>query len=414
MRNFNRIIFSSILLMVLLVLSANIGLYILSDREEIGREYRVEINRLANQILEEGMESIDISACRYVTLIVPYTGDGTAFTESKSDYVIKEIGQRYYRFEYRSSTGHIFKSVMIFVNIVMAIVFAVIMGVMIYIKYKIIKPFYVLRELPYELSKGNLTAPVKENKNKFFGKFVWGMDLLRENLEQQKKRELEIQREKKTLVLSMSHDVKTPLSAINLYAKALSKGLYKEEQKKKQIADNICLKVDEIEKYISEIVKAQNEDFLELPVCKGEFYLSQVLNKVQEFYSDKLEYIKIDFRIEPYADCIINGDAERSIEVIQNIMENAIKYGDGRTIALHVDYEEDNCLLTVRNSGNSLSETEIPHIFESFWRGSNAEGIGGSGLGLYICRELMLKMNGEIFAEITQGDMSITVVFELA
>ena len=105
---------------------------------------------------------------------------------------------------------------------------------------------------------------------------------------------------------------------------------------------------------------------------------------------------------------------ERSIEVIQNIMENAIKYGDGRQIVICVGFEEENCLVTVKNSGNRLSETELPHIFESFWRGSNTQNTGGSGLGLYICRELMQKMNGEIFAEILDETMCITLVFELA
>lgn len=53
----------------------------------------------------------------------------------------------------------------------------------------------------------------------------------------------------------------------------------------------------------------------------------------------------------------------------------------------------------------------MPHIFESFWRGTNAENEKGSGLGLYICRELMRKMNGEIFAEIKDGYMGVTAVF---
>ena len=75
--------------------------------------------------------------------------------------------------------------------------------------------------------------------------------------------------------------------------------------------------------------------------------------------------------------------------------------------------EEDGCILVaVRNSGNNLPETELPHIFDSFWRGSNAESNKGSGLGLYICRQLMHKMNGEIFAEIKGKDMVVTVVFQ--
>lgn len=414
MKSFNRLFLYIVMLMITVFLAANISLYMVNGGKKGRKEYRIEINRLANQILENGMESIDITACRYVTDVVPYTGDESFFIECDRDYVIKKIANQLYRFEYSPSIHPVVRSAIILMNIAMGGSVIIITGIMVYIKYKIIKPFYILREIPFELSKGNLIIPVKENKNRFFGRFVWGMDLLRENLEQQKKRELKIQKDKKTLVLSISHDVKTPLSAINLYAKALSKDLYKDERKQKEIAEQISLKVEEIEKFISEITKAENEDFLDLPVCINEFYLSGVLSSVREFYSDKLAYLKIDFQIEEYTDCIINGDMERSVEVIQNIMENAIKYGDGKSISIYVEYEEDNCLVTVRNSGNSLSGTEVPHIFESFWRGANADNVEGSGLGLYICRELMLKMNGEIFAEIKENYMCVTVVFELA
>lgn len=414
MKGFNRVFFICILLMFMVFLSVNFGLYILYNKPESGREYRVEINRVAGQISKSGLESVNWSLYSYVTAVVPYTGDDSFFTECESDYVIKKIADVYYRFEYRSSVKSMGKTEILFTDVAILAVFAAVIGILLYIKYKIIKPFYNLREIPYELSKGNLTIPVKENKNRFFGRFIWGIDLLREKLEHQKKRELEMQKEKKTLVLSILHDIKTPLSVINLYAKAFSKGLYDDEEKKKQIAENICIKVNEIEKFVNEIVKAENEDFLDLPVSVEEIYLSQVLNQIQEFYLDKLTFLKVDFRIESYSDCIIYGDAERSIEVIQNIIENAIKYGDGRRIIVKVDFEEENCLVTVTNSGNSLSKTEVPHIFESFFRGSNAEGVGGSGLGLYISKELMHKMNGEIFAEIIDGEMNITLVFELA
>ena len=106
--------------------------------------------------------------------------------------------------------------------------------------------FYHLRELPYELSKGNLNTPLKESKSRYFGRFIWGMDLLRERLEVQKQEELRLQKENKTLLLSIMHDIKTPLSAIKLYAKALSKNLY-EGDRQIEIAENINDRADDIE-----------------------------------------------------------------------------------------------------------------------------------------------------------------------
>ena len=110
----------------------------------------------------------------------------------------------------------------------------------------------------------------------------------------------------------------------------------------------------------------------------------------------------------------MSGDIDRSVEVIQNIMENAVKYGDGKKISLEFSEEDDCVLITVVNSGSSLSDTELPHIFDSFWRAANAANTSGSGLGLYICRQIMRKMNGEIFAEIHGDKMSVTAVFPKA
>lgn len=77
-----------------------------------------------------------------------------------------------------------------------------------------------------ELAKGNLSVPIKAEKSKFLGRFLWGMDMLRETLEGNKEKELALQKEKKTLILSLTHDIRTPLSAIRLYAKALAEEIY--------------------------------------------------------------------------------------------------------------------------------------------------------------------------------------------
>ncbi|MBE6848481.1 MAG: HAMP domain-containing histidine kinase [Ruminococcus sp.] len=403
MKAFNRI--SALVIMVILAVFIGANAWLLTDHGDSGRPYRVEISRLVREM--ENGRTPDLSACAYVSAVTEY---GEGFYNSDSDYVIHEIGGELYRFDYCTG-GDDRTGLIVTVNSILGIMAATILVVMLYVRFKILQPFEKLTDVPYELSKGNLTAPVKETKNRFFGRFFWGVDLLRENMEQQKERELDLQRDRKMLLLSLSHDIKTPLSAIKLYAKALSKGLYKSPEKQLEIAASIGAKADEIEGYVSQIITASREDFLSLDVHMGEFYLSELVTKIRQYYTEKLELIKTDFSVAGYADCLLNGDLDRSVEVLQNIMENAIKYGDGKQIAIQFS-EEDGCILvTIQNSGCSLAETDLPHIFDSFWRGANAEHEKGSGLGLYICRQLMHKMNGEVFAEIRDGFMCITAVF---
>lgn len=409
MKAFNRI-FAIVAAAIILLFAVANGL-LFRENTDSGRPYLVEISRLTRAVETDGLEAVDLTACDYVTAVKPF---GEDFYDSHSDYAIREIEGELYRFDYAVDNSAERDKQILTVNIALAIMAALILGVMLYIRVTILKPFDRLKDVPYALSKGNLTEPLKEGKKRFFGKFIWGLDMLRENMEQQKERELNLQRDRKMLLLSLSHDIKTPLAAIKLYSKALSKGLYTDKDKQLEVAQSIHAKADEIESYVTQIITASREDFLSLEVNIGEFYLSTLVEKLRAYYTEKLALIKTEFSVGEYSDCLLSGDFDRSVEVIQNMMENAIKYGDGKKISLVFD-EEDGCpLVTVRNSGCSLPDTELPHMFDSFWRGSNANTEKGSGLGLYICRQLMHKMNGEVFAVVQGDDMCVTAVFQKA
>ena len=409
MKAFNRI-FAAVVAAVILVFAVS-NWILLRPAENVGRPYLVEVNRLVLKIEAGTYDPADLNSCDYVNAVHTH---GEDFFRPNSDYVIREINGTLYRFDYSHNSDTDKTGLIVMVNGILALMSLVIIGVLFYIKVMILRPFDKLKDTPYALSKGNLTSPIKETKNRFFGKFVWGLDLLRENMEQQKERELELQRDRKMLLLSLSHDIKTPLSAIKLYSKALSRGLYTDKAKQLEVTESIHAKADEIEGYVNQIISASREDFLSLDVQMGEFYLSTLVTRLEVYYREKLALVKTEFSVGEYEDMLLTGDLERSVEVIQNMMENAIKYGDGKRISLEFS-EEDGCaLVTVRNSGCTMEDAELPHMFDSFWRGTNAYKEKGSGLGLYICRQLMNKMNGEVFAQIQQQDMCVSAVFQKA
>lgn len=363
------------------------------------------------------------------------------WNSEEGEYAVIASEHGYYKIFYVSET-YSNRSIILLANVIAGIFLLLIWIVLWYVRQKILLPFSRFLELPYELAKGNLTLPFKENKDKFFGKFLWGMDVLRENLEENKVRELELQKEKKLLLLSLSHDIKTPLSAIHLYAQALCRNLYKEEAKKLEIARNIKEKAEEMEGYIREIVKASNEDFLDFQVENGEIYIGNVLEQIRVYYQEKMALNQVEFLMYPYSNCLVWGDLDRLIEVIQNVVENALKYGDGRKIQVYAGREEEylaayrnagaiNCqdewpsvqgksetfIIIVRNTGCELAQKELPHVFDSFFRGSNVGRNSGSGLGLYICRQLMHLMEGEITAGIKEEEgerwMEMKIVLHL-
>lgn len=382
------------------------------QKEEI-RTYRIEANRITQELRQKELSEIDLS--KYSSIVRVVSMEETqleSFMEgSDEDYLIRNVSGKYYRIDYNVPHSTMEETILLVANIILVCMAAIVFAVLFFVRQKIIRPYIVISNLPCELSKGNLTVPLKEQKGRYFGKFIWGLNLLREKLEERKKHELELEKEKKTLILSISHDIKTPLSAIKLYAKALSKGLYTEPERQIDAANSINENADRIEAFISQIIEASRGDFLNLEVENSEYYLSDLMQKIQMFYQEKMSLNKTEFVMEEYSNCLLKGDLDRSIEVLQNVLENAVKYGDGQRVTVSVSEEERCKLVTVRNSGCSLKEDELAHIFESFWRGSNVKGKDGSGLGLYICQQLMRKMGGEIYAEIQGNEMCVTAVF---
>ncbi len=368
---------------------------------------RVEAKRLAEQISETG--STDLSEFPNLTGVFT-SADGDLYL-SENPYVIVESGGQLYRVEYKAFDGRVMLRK---TAVALGALFLLILAVFLYIWRKIILPFGRLSSVPQELARGNLAVAIPEEKSRFFGKFTWGVNMLRESVEDSRRKEISMQRDKKLLLLSLSHDIKTPLSAIKLNAKALAKGLYQDEEKRRSAAESINSRADEIENFVSQITQAASEDFMTFEVVQGEAFLSQIIGKIHARYAPQLAMSGTELKIDQYEDGILSCDPDRLGECLQNLVENAIKYGDGRVIEIGFDRMDGCQLICVSNSGCQLERKELPQIFESFHRGSNSAGVNGNGLGLFICKRLMGLMGGEVYADIKDGFFSVTLVVKLA
>ena len=413
-----------------LVLFVLFDLLLLFGKKEQGRYGRVEAERVVRLLEEnegrrERPETMDLSGFQTIRGVTLF--DGTQI--SNYDYVVEEVDGRLYRIEYEPARD---RRDFIYVNAGFLLILAFTVALLFYVYRTVIRPFGAMTDMTYELAKGNLSRPIREEKSRFFGKFLWGMDMLREKLEGSKKRELEYQRDKKTMLLSLSHDIKTPLSAIELYSKALAEDIYENEEEKKEALRSISEKTQEIKGYVDQIYQLSRNDFLELKVEMGECYLSEVLKPIEAYYQEKLGRLHVEFTLEEIkpdaetgqgatevamgkeSDCLLSGDRDRLVEALQNLMENAIKYGDGKRITIRLSEEEDCKLITVENTGCTLEEKELTSLFDSFYRGSNAANVEGNGLGLYIVQNLMRKMDGDAFVSVAAGKFQATLVIRKA
>lgn len=392
---------------VFLLLTAVCNLFLVGAKNSDEGVYRVEAKRLADEIAETGRLELE----KYPHITGVFKADDRELYISDEHYLIVEAGGALYRVEYIVGNG---QRGIAAVNCVLGVLFLLMMSLLHYIRKHIIVPFGRLNDVSQELARGNLAVPIPEEKSRFFGKFTWSVNLLRESVEDSRKKEIAMQRDKKLLLLSLSHDIKTPLSAIKLGAKVLARGLYKDEEKQRAVAESINTRADEIERFVSEITKAASEDFMSFEVTPGEVFLSAVITRIEARYAPQLAMSGTELVIQKMEDCILSCDPDRLAECLQNLMENAIKYGDGRRIEISFD-KMDGCeLITVANTGCTLETKELPQIFESFHRGNNARKVPGNGLGLFICRRLMGLMNGAVYADIREGCFYITLVVKMA
>ena len=415
--------------LIILFSAVYIGLFLVSEFilsrqvKETGREYLVEVNRIMKDMEEQGgffepclhdMEKIvSVSFLKSTdTAGMPpfFQLENGLETHIEPLFIEGELAG-FVRFDYKSVID-IKSEIRIFEGLaLLAGIFSV--SVLYFTKMKILKPFSDLSRMPYELSKGRLNTEILENKGRFMGKFIWGISMLQDHLQESQQKALHLEKEKKLFLLSVSHDIKTPLSTIKLYAKALKEGVYDTREKQKAAAGQIERLSGEIEDYVKSIVSSASEEIVHVEVNVSEFYLKDLVKMIKEYYSPKCRLAMTDFSVGDFENKLIKGSLDGTFEVVENVMENAFKYGDGKEIKISF-YEEEYCqLIKISNTGLCVKQEEMPHLFDSFYRGGNAADKAGNGLGLYICREIMQKMEGEIFAVRDETGMSFHLVLPM-
>ena len=168
------------------ILSNSILLHLQKDGSK-GRPYRVEAGRIAVRLEESDFVTpTDWTEFPHIAGVTALTAENAdSFYDCNNDYIIEPIGGRLYRVEYISTEDD--SSPFWVLNGCLVCVFAGVLVLLAVIWVKILRPFEKLREMPFELAKGNLTLPLRESKSKYFGRFVWGLDMLREKLEGRKR-----------------------------------------------------------------------------------------------------------------------------------------------------------------------------------------------------------------------------------
>ena len=398
MKAFNKIFAVVVVLVIVVFVSANAVM--LTEKAESGRPYLVEVSRLVCEIEKDSFEIKDLANCKYVTGVNRY---GEDFYNSPSDYVIREINGVLYRFDYVSDHGEHRTKQLLTVNIILGAMTAVLMGVMVYIKIKILAPFERLTDVPYELSKGNLSSPVKETKNRFFGRFIWGVDMLRENIEQQKERELSLQRDKKMLLLSLSHDIKTPLMAIGGYTENIMEGQLSDEEQKEYLSA-ILKNIEFTDSIINRTLllnRLDNTSEMKSEKISVEKAVSDAISKYKPMFEEK------NIRITTEGSAEVKADRTSFEKIVENLVSNAVKYTpENGTVKITADKKQ----LIVSNTVKEKIDTK--ELKTPFVRGDKSRSnTDGCGLGLSIAERAAAVNGFKLNVSCTDAEFKTVIKF---
>ncbi len=275
---------------------------------------------------------------------------------------------------------------------------------LIWIYIYVVRPFEKMREFASDISSGNLDAPLTMDRGNLFGAFTESFDIMRTELNEARQKEYEAQRSKVELVAQLSHDIKTPVASIKAMGELL--GATTDNEKQKQKLSSIVSKADQIDVLVSDLFATSLTDLdqLEVDVSEQE---SNILDQMIRD-ADHYEYVTGDEVVQ----CLISCDPVRTIQVINNIINNSYKYAD-TTIYKESRIEDDCFVLSLTDRGGGVSEEDLPMITKKFRRGENAREKQGAGLGLAIATELMEKMGGSLECSNADGGFRVTLQFKL-
>lgn len=308
------------------------------------------------------------------------------------------IGLIEYRYEDNFMAGN-----RIIINAVLITCFFCIVAMLLYVNKKILKPFHSLRDYPEKLSKGITNEKLPETRNRYFGKFIWGMNMLTDYLARNKKKIQKLEYDRQIMLTSIAHGVKTPVANIKLYANAIETGLYqkgkKVDPKDAEIAGKIEKNATDIENLVSDMLVAASTALCDFEPQIQVFYMQELAERIEQEYANRLKVNRIAYTIDCVGNPMINSDKEGLFHILCQFIENAIKYGNGTGIIISMEKQDDGYYLSVKNKGELLPEQEMPFIFKSFWRGSNAGHADGCGIGLFVSKEMAKRLGGDVYVK---------------
>ena len=266
---------------------------------------------------------------------------------------------------------------------------------------------YTLKDAAEKLAAGNLQTRVPINGHDEVAALANTFNQMAEQLEAADKKQRELEHLRADLIAWVGHDLQTPLASMRAILEALEDGVVDDPQTVKRYLNTAQRDVHTLSALIDDLFQMAQLDTGGIPLDRAESSLSDLISDTLESFSELAlrQGVKLEGSVDPNVDPVMI-DTQRIGRVLNNLIGNALRHTpiEG-SVNVHARRTASGVEVSVTDTGEGINAEDLPHVFESFYRGekSRSRSTGGAGLGLAISRGIVQAHGGEIKVQSEAG-----------
>lgn len=284
-----------------------------------------------------------------------------------------------------------------------------------FLRQSILDPIDRLNKAASDINDGSLDKVLEPESTDEIGVLTQELEDIRIKLKYSRLEKVESDRDNKELISNISHDLKTPITAIKGYVEGIMDGVAATPQKMQQYIKTIYNKANDMDGLIDELIFYSKIDTNRIPYNFNTVYVS-------DYFGDCAQEVGLDINSRDMEFEYINrvpenikiiADSEQLKRVINNIISNSIKYMDKEhaVIRLMLDMDGDFVRISIKDNGKGISQEQLPYIWDRFYRADESRGrTSGSGIGLSIVKKIVEDHGGSVWAKSRLGEGTEVII----
>ncbi|MEE1008956.1 MAG: HAMP domain-containing sensor histidine kinase [Agathobacter sp.] len=289
------------------------------------------------------------------------------------------------------------------IAMVMILLFTACMMI-IWIYRAMITPIRKLQVAAENIKEGNLDFHIEASGEDEIGQLCTTFEEMRQRLMDNAEEKINNEKENRTLISNIAHDLKTPITAVKGYSEGILDGVANTPEKLDKYVRTIFNKANEMDTLINELTLYTKIDTNKIPYNFAKITVADYFSDCVEEIGLDLESKNINLSYANYVDekVIIIADPEQLRRVINNIVGNSIKYMNDKEKFINIRIKDvgDFIQVEIEDNGRGIAKKDLPYIFDRFYRAdaSRNSATGGSGIGLSIVKKIIEDHGGKIWA----------------